>query len=283
MLALTIPRFDSSDAISEIAAALDDSGVVIVENLLPQEIVQSITEELVEDLDDANHSVAHINEIIALFFGDKTKHVAGLVNKSKTFRDALLCHPIMMGLCDEILLPNCANYQLNLAHMMVRGPGADPQIFHRDEDIWVHLPKPHKHVELASMVALVDFTKANGGTWVVPGSHRWEAGRDPLPEEICYAEMSAGSCLLYVGATLHAGGGNTTASEWRAGIHLSYAAGWLRTEENNYLISPPDVAKNFSPQIQALLGYSIHDAIEDKGGYLGMMDLQDPMKVLFDN
>jgi hypothetical protein len=31
---------------------------------------------------------------------------------------------------------------------MDRGPGAEQQFLHRDEDVWVHLPRPHPEVQL---------------------------------------------------------------------------------------------------------------------------------------
>lgn len=48
-----------------------------------------------------------------------------------------------------------------------------------------------------------------------------------------------------------------------------------RQAENQYLMVPPDVAKDFTPQLQRLLGYGI--ALPS----LGFYQYQDPMKVLF--
>ncbi len=191
-----------------------------------------------------------------------------------------MCHPLYLALCDDVLLPNCAEYVLNLGHLMDRGPGADRQWLHRDEDIWVHVPRPHPELMLASVIALVDFSAANGATVIAPGSHRWPRDRQAEEPELAVAEMRAGSAVIYLGSTLHAGGGNTTASDWRTGIHLSYALGWLRTEENNVLAVPPAVARSLPERAQRLLGYGVHDAIAQMGGYLGMVDLQDPNRLL---
>ena len=62
---------------------------------------------------------------------------------------------------------------------------------HRDEDVSVHLPRPHAEVQLASVIALVDFTAAIGATVVAPGSHRWESDRWPAPEDLTCAAMPA--------------------------------------------------------------------------------------------
>ena len=67
------------------------------------------------------------------------------------------------------------------------------------------------------MWAITDFTKENGATQVVPGSHKWDKERMPLDEEIENAEMSAGSVFIYTGSVMHGGGANQT-SENRLGV-----------------------------------------------------------------
>ena len=42
---------------------------------------------------------------------------------------------------------------------------------------------------------------------------------------------------------------------------MHYALNWLRQEENQYLSCPPEIAKDISPEIRSLIGYS-------KGGYV---------------
>ena len=42
---------------------------------------------------------------------------------------------------------------------------------------------------------------------------------------------------------------------------MHYAPSWLRQEENQYLSCPPEIAKDFSPELRKLIGYS-------KGGYV---------------
>ena len=78
----------------------------------------------------------------------------------------------------------------------------------------------------------------------------------------------------------HGGGRNATQDRWRRGMHMSFVVGWLRTEENNYLSTPPDVARTLPRRAQELLGYAAHDAIAAGGGYLGAVDLLDPIELL---
>lgn len=131
-------------------------------------------------------------------------------------------------------------------------------------------------------MALVDFTRENGATRLIPGSHQWELERTPEESEGVYAEMPAGSAVIYLGSTIHGGGANSTQDPWRRGMHLSYVLGWLRTEENHYLATPPEIARSLPRQAQQLLGYAAHDALAMGGGYLGALDLRDPADMLAD-
>ena len=94
------------------------------------------------------------------------------------------------------------------------------------------------------------------------------------------AEMAAGSAVIYLGSTVHAGGANTTADQWRRGMHLSFCLGWLRTEENQFLATPLDVVRTLPRESQELLGFAAHDAIAVGGGYLGTIDVQDPVELI---
>jgi ectoine hydroxylase-related dioxygenase (phytanoyl-CoA dioxygenase family) len=276
-----LPRLSAEDALNDMVGALDESGAVVVEGLLNPDLLDRFNAELDPLLESSrpDHDRAFVNPAIAWFFGEHTRHVTGIAGKSSVFAAEILTHSILMGVSDAVLGPNCARYQLNVAHILDRGPGGEAQILHRDELVWVHMPRPHPELQVASMVALVDFTADNGATLIVPGSHRWEHARQATPDEIIPAEMPAGSAVIYLGSTIHAGGANTTRGDWRRGLHLSYVLGWLRTEENHYLSTPPEKASALPGVAQELLGYAVHDAIDAGGGYLGAVDLRDPMEM----
>jgi len=286
----SVQRYDARlEQIDDIHAALEADGAVIVEGLLTSDVVDRVNEEVTAAVDAADPHEELFNPILQAFHGPCTKQVAGVPGISRTFATDVMCNPVLLALCDRVLLPACATYQLNLGHLLQRGPGAEEQLLHRDEAVWSDLPRPEPELQLASVIAFVDFTRENGATRVVPGSHRWpdrllspaeQFGRvTPGSDEIAYAEMSAGSAVIYSGGTIHAGGANTTDVP-RRGAHLSYCLGWLRTEENHYLSVPPAVAATLPRRAQELLGYSVHDSIPRGGGYLGMVRMQDPIEML---
>jgi ectoine hydroxylase-related dioxygenase (phytanoyl-CoA dioxygenase family) len=276
----TLPRLTARDPSAAVCSALAEDGVAIVEGTLTPAVLESLRGEVAPWVEAADPAMRHLNPAIQGFYGTKTRHVSSLAARSRTFATEVMVHPVLLAVCDEILLPSCACYQLNLGHLIVLEPGAEAQHLHRDEDVWVHVPRPHPELQVASMTALSDFTVDNGATRVVPGSHRWPRDRRPEPHEIFDAVMPAGATVVYLGSTIHGAGANTTPDTRRAGIHLSYTLGWLRTEENNYLGTPPSVAATLPVLAQQVLGYRVHDAIADAGGYLGMVHLRDPIEML---
>jgi ectoine hydroxylase-related dioxygenase (phytanoyl-CoA dioxygenase family) len=274
-----LPRRERGADLEDITRDLLECGGVVVEGMLDDELIGRLNAEIDPFVADADPAMKHLNPAIGAFFGDRTRHVAGLASKSPTFASEVLCHPVLLGVCDRVLSPSCASYQLNVGHVLDRGPGADAQWLHRDELVWVHVPRPHPELQVASMTALVDFSEELGATRLVPGSHRWPLEREARPEEVVVAEMPAGSSVIYLGSTIHGAGANRTQRS-RRGLHLSYVLGWLRTEENNYLATPPAVARTLPRRAQELLGYAVHDALRSAGGYLGMVGLRDPLDLL---
>ena len=278
-MSASITHVHASDPIELVLKALDADGAVIVEELLDADTVARLNAELDPLLAAPAVKRPFLNAALQDFFGENTRHITGVAGKSRVFATEVMVNPTLLSVCDEVLLPACSSYQLNLGHVLDRGPGTTAQFLHRDELVWIHLPSPHPPVQLASMIALVDFTAENGATLVVPGSHRGH-GHERHDGEAVAAEMSAGSAVIYLGSTLHGAGANQTTDQWRRGMHVSYVVGWLRTEENHYLTTWPDVAHTLPRQAQQLLGYAAHNAINLAGGYLGAVELQDPVELM---
>ena len=110
------------------------------------------------------------------------------------------------------------------------------------------------------MWAVTDFTAENGGTLLVPGSHRWPKGRRATEEEIVSAEMEAGSVLIWLGGTLHGAGANVS-DDWRYGIILTYSLGWLRQEENQALAVPDEVARRLPRDLLDMIGHTMNGSL----------------------
>lgn len=285
-----LDRLGSSAPVEAVLASLQRDGAVIVESLLPEPVVAAVNDEIEESVVRTDPDADWFNPIMKAFHGPNTRAVSGIPGISRTFAAEVMCHPLLLDLCDRVLLPSCARYQLNLGQILQRGPGSPEQILHRDELVWSDVPRPAPELQLATVIAFVDFTVENGATRLVPGSHRWPDRQlppieqlvqpQPGPDQIAPAVMPAGSAVIYLGGTIHGAGANSTVDVERRGAHLSYCLGWLRTEENNYLSIPPRAVAELPRRAQELIGYAVHDGIPRGGGYLGMVAGQDPVELI---
>ncbi len=249
----SLKHLNANASTDEILSVLDEDAGLIIDNLIDQDQVDRISTDLNPYL-----------KIDAFgrdeFTGFKTKRVGALIARSEACQELAL-HKKINEISKLYLEPHGDGYQLHFTSAVCIGPGESKQILHRDRGIWGgYLPRKVEPL-MSTIWAITEFTKANGATQVVPGSHKWDKDRIPREDEIAYAEMKAGSVLLYTGTVLHGGGQNETHNESRTGVFLHYALNWLRQEENQYLSCPPDIAKNLSPEIRSLIGYS-------KGGYV---------------
>ena len=238
--------------IEEMLQILDDDAGLIIDNFLNEDGLERIKNDLKPYLEVTKNGQDE-------FTGFETKRVGALMARSKTCQDLAL-DPLINQMAESFLGPHCESYQLHFTSAIQIGPGESSQILHRDRGVWGGYIPRKIETQFSTVWAINDFTKENGATQVVPGSHKWHKDREPLPEEIAYAEMKAGSVFIYTGSVLHGGGTNVT-EQPRLGVFLHYAPSWLRQEENQYLSCPPEVAKNFSPELRSLIGYS-------KGGYV---------------
>ena len=280
-MAPKIARFAYDSPRAKIGDALLEDGAVIVEGMLAKPVLADFNQEIDSLIEEGKErDRLYSNATITAFFGENTGQVASLASRSAVFRREVLCHELNMALCDRVLLPNCARYQLNFSNVMLRGPGAKAQPLHRDDGIYIYMPKPSFHLELASMVALGEFSADMGATLIAPGSHLWPEERMAKPEELVVAEMEPGSSAFYLGSVVHAGGANRTADKWRRGMHLSYCLGWLRAQENIFLSTPMEVVRSLPREQQAMMGYAIHDAIAVMGGFVNAVDWRDPLDLL---
>lgn len=232
------------------AEVLDRDGALILDRVLTPEAVAGMVAEL-------SPYVAATPAGRDGFTGVRTTRTGALVARSPAVRDAVT-DPRIARMCEHLMKANCERWQLHLTQLIRIMPGQGAQPIHRDRWAWgAHL----KGIEpqLNTIWALTDFTVENGATQVVPGSSAWPDDRRAEAHEITQAVMQAGSVLVYTGSVFHGGGANQSDQD-RWGLNLTYALGWLRQEENQYLACPPEIARTLSPELQDLLGYAL-------GGY----------------
>ena len=232
---------------SAIVAAVQQDGAVILDDVLSEGFIAALREETDPYMEHTSNGEDH-------FAGHHTTRTGGLLVRSEKCRE-LIEHQTILNPCNEFLAPYCERVQLHLTQIIRIRPGETAQTIHRDRWAWgKHLS--HLEPQFNTIWAITDFTADNGATQVVPGSTQWPDDQEIQPEQIMQAEMKAGSVLVYSGSVFHGGGANTSDQD-RIGINITYALGWLRQEENQYLSCPPELAKDLSPTLQGLAGYAM--------------------------
>ena len=232
---------------SAIVAAVQQNGAVILDDVLSEGFITALREETDPYMEHTRNGEDH-------FAGHHTTRTGGLLVRSEKCRE-LIEHETILNPCNEFLAPYCERVQLHLTQIIRIRPGETAQTIHRDRWAWgKHLS--HLEPQFNTIWAITDFTSENGATQVVPGSTQWPDDQEIQPEQITQAEMKAGSVLVYSGSVFHGGGANTSDQD-RIGINITYALGWLRQEENQYLSCPPELAKDLSPTLQGLAGYAM--------------------------
>jgi ectoine hydroxylase-related dioxygenase (phytanoyl-CoA dioxygenase family) len=204
------------------------------------------------------------------FEGERTQRVYSLAGKGEVFMH-LSCHPVILEILDALLLPNCllSNLQSIRLH-----PGETAQPWHADDSFYdVRRPR-EKPLGISVIWALEAFTVDNGATELMVGSHLWgEEHPDDRAHTTRTSVMPAGSALVFDAALWHRGGANRSQGT-RLAISPQYCQPWLRPQESQLLIAPPQVAASYSARARAMLGYSIHPP------FIGQVDGMHPLRLV---
>ena len=228
-------------------ARIASDGYAIVPDLVDDTVIARLNADL-----DPHFAAQPFSD--GAFYGERTRRFGGLLNRSEAV-DALVRQQRILEIADALLGRWCDRIALNLTQAIEIHHGAPVQFPHRDQDMWGG-PKGEIEYLVNVMWPLVPFTTENGATLLWPESHRNQ--NLPLPHGSgIAAEMAPGSALIFLGSTLHGGGANVTADP-RRGIIVSYCLGWLKPFENQWLVYPPAIARNFNPELAALVGYAQH-------------------------
>ena len=263
---MPIEHLKPADGPERVAEILARDGCVVVDRLTEPETLDRLRTELEPWLEATPLGPDD-------FTGRRTRRTGGLIARSETARE-LVVDPLVLGAVGNVL-SHAKNFQLHLTQVIAIGPGEPAQLIHRDQWAFDFFPFPKGYeVQCNTLWAMTDFTAENGATRVVPGSHLREDKLQLTEADTEPAEMEAGSALFYTGSLYHGGGANRSDAV-RYGLNLTYVVAWLRQEENQYLSTPLEVARELPEPLLRLMGYA-------RGAYaLGYVDdLRDPIEVV---
>lgn len=253
--------------IAAVTTELAANGFCIIPDALTAETVGNLDRDLAPHFEQTPFGEGG-------FYGTTTKRFGRLLSRSR-HAATLVQHELIIRIVEQILLPWCDCIQLNTTQAIAVYPGAPAQLPHRDQDMW-RGPVGEVEYLVNVMWPLNRFTAENGATRVWRGTHGAKVLEHPSLDKSIAADMEPGSALIFLGSTLHGAGANIS-GDIRRGIVVGYSLGWLKPYENQWLSYPPEVARTFSPELAALVGYRQHRP--NLGNYEG----QCPSVLLGDN
>lgn len=246
-------------------AELDRNGFVILPALLAAAEIDELTAALAPF--EAARPYGRNN-----FEGEQSKRIYALAGKGAVFM-RLAEHPRVVALLDRLLLPN---WLLSTMQSIRLFPGETPQPWHTD-DTFYPIARPRPRLAISVIWAIEPFTAENGATEVIPGSHLWgDEHPDEHPHTTTRAVMPAGSALVFESGLWHRGAANVSTGT-RLCLSPQYCQPWLRPQESQLLIAPPEVARTYSPRARSMLGYNIHPP------FVGQVDGMHPLRLIDPN
>ncbi|MBK9180398.1 MAG: phytanoyl-CoA dioxygenase family protein [Acidimicrobiales bacterium] len=253
------PLHGPTARVDAVVDGLGTDGVVIVEEALAPAVLEAARaalDALLPETPTGRNA----------FEGFRTRRVYSALGKTRAL-DPLALHPLVLGASDRVLRHHWISATVGISIE----PGEQAQLVHHDDAIYP-LPQPHPDVMVSAMWALDDFTAANGATVLFPGTHRSAEPPRPVTRPVA-AAMQAGSVAIYLGTLWHGGGANTT-DRRRLGVTFEYLAGWLRQQENQVLVLPPERAAEVPERLQELLGYAVFPP------FMGYVDGRSPLRLI---
>lgn len=216
----------------------------------------------------------------------KRQSVSNLVNKGQVFLD----------LVERQVTDSLAGFMLgrnflisSITGSLYRAPVAEPQPLHRDQG---YVPATVDFPAACNLLwCLDDFSPENGGTCVVPGSHRWHPDYQvkPPPRELTkQVSAPAGSVFAWEGRIWHGYGPNQS-GEPRRSIITYYCLPWVRQQENWGISCLQEVLDEASPKLRQRLGLRTYGTLGGVSGartradsktYLGNFDFELPTHIV---
>jgi ectoine hydroxylase-related dioxygenase (phytanoyl-CoA dioxygenase family) len=256
-----------SDATPEqVAACLQTHGYAIVDELASNELMDRIQAEMGPHIEATPYGQD-------AFVGTKTRRTGSMIARSEAARE-LIMNPLAISTAAKFL-GHASTFQLHLTQIISVYPGSPAQPLHQDQLAWDFFPFPDDyHIQCNMLWALSDYTEEMGATRIVPGSQYGGRDKTYTQADSLPAVMKRGSALFYTGKVYHGAGANVS-SKLRQAINITYAVGWVRQEENQYLSTPLEVARTLPNDLLKVMGYQMGCFAM---GYV--RDFEDPMVII---
>lgn len=244
-----------TEDVAQVKSDLDRWGYGLVQNAISEDQVSRLRTRLMEQ------ARGEAEAGVGFFDGGEKKpnqRVWCLPNKGAEFIELLDNRtiddfvPDFLG--DDAIL---FSYTANIAR-----PGNVPMHMHTDQ-ITMQPPVRDVAVGMNLMYFLEDVTADNGGTLVMPGSHKGNlAPEDPYdPIDTIAAAGPAGTCVVFESRLWHATGANRVLGSERPVILVFFVRPWMRQQENFSLSLRDDVYQACTDRVRGFLGFRTNGSI----------------------
>lgn len=227
------------------AARISEQGYTVLDGVIPASEVDNVRLAIVE-AQARGHERAAAERAAIQKLGhrvgvDGVDSMRGVANETNAFAP-WVAEPRLLSVVEHFF---GAFVRISCTDCVINRPGCGRGYWHSDwpynQTNASHIPAPYPDVllHLATIWMLTEFSGENGGTLLVPGSHRsgvnpsdgMAAGVDrdaPHPDEV-HAQGAAGSVLLYDSRLWHAVAPNQSTTD-RVALIVRYAPWWLNLE-----------------------------------------------------
>jgi len=242
---------------------LDEYGVCIVKDAFSEEEVEVMDRRLKEQF--AGEEKYNLG---SKFRGDEglgikssneekvSRLVWNLVNKGDCFIP-LIDHPKIFPLINHII-----GDQVILCSMGAHMSGSRNERMALHQDQWPLVPHPLDFPVMANtMVLVTDNSPENGGTRLIPGSHKWPKIDYKIANSSKYQEMAKsitapkGSAIVWEGRVWHGNGLNRSEAV-RSNISIAYLQSWIRPQENSQYSIKEEIIPKLSDKQKEVLGFT---------------------------
>ena len=242
---------------------IDDFGLCLLKNVLNKKEIEVIDTRLQEQWKGEEKrnlgSIMRGDEGFGIKTSKKEKVsrlVWNLVNKGDCFLP-LIDHPRIFPLIRHILGETVLMCSIG-AHM--NGSGNQRMPLHQDQ--WPLIPHHLNFPAMANVMLLItDNSPENGGTCLIPGSHKWpdisykKANSSEVKKLAKSVRAPRGTAIIFEGRTWHCNGLNRS-EKVRSNISIAYMQPWVRTQENHQYSLRKEVYKKTTKEQREILGFS---------------------------
>jgi ectoine hydroxylase-related dioxygenase (phytanoyl-CoA dioxygenase family) len=246
----------SSALHGELRSSLDVIGYVVLENLMPTELLLALRSRIAElyELEGEQAGTEFKQE-------PGCRRLANLVDKGPVF-ESVIANPRVLTCVAQVLGP-C--FKLSSLNARTALPGCESQPLHAD---MAAIADEHGFWVCNTVWMLDDFTAENGALRAVPGSHCWgrlpgDSRADSMEPHVGEALVTgnAGSVVVMNAHLWHGGLANRTSTP-RTAVHAFYCRWDHPQQQHQKSLLRPVVQMRLSPALRALL--ALDDPLNDE-------------------